>query len=456
MVAKLFERLPPLSKREENKILNQMLEKTYVFNARNKTFYCEACGHEIKSETIPEVCPHCERKIVSEYGRISASAYMYRDVRVSNYYRSYITENFRRNYFSTLTTCNGWQVIRTYFAKLHSRRKKPCELWVTEVHQWWVNDKGEYVLVSRPSCINPYTDRFNLWGDMEIRGTDLLVDGCRRYSGYDHRLFFGDLLSCRLIPKVKRNGMTRELISESGNYLSHIVACVKNHAYESILKSKQDKLVRWLMEDNCMSLTLPPYHCVRLCDRHGYVIDNPQMWIDHLNLLRQLGKDMHSPHYVCPTDLREQHNELLREKAVKDEREAEKQRRLQSYAENEAYVKSHARFLGIRFGNENLKFHVLQSASEVYEEGKAMHHCVYSCGYYKKADTLLLSCRDAEGKRIETIEINTRRYSIEQSRGVNNSETPQHKEILSLVNANMHLIRIAKEGGIQQNLKFAA
>lgn len=351
-----------------------MQDKTYVFNARNKTFYCEACGHEIKSGTIPEVCPHCKRKIVSEYGRKSASAYMYRDVRVSNYYRSYITENFRRMYFSTLTTCNGWQVIRTYFAKLYSRRKKPCELWVTEVHQWWVNDKGEYVLVSRPSCISPYTDRFNLWGDMEIRGTDLLVDGCRHYYNYyDHRLFFGDLLSCRLIPKVKRNGMTRELIIESGNYLSHIVACVKNHDFESILKSKQDKLVRWLMKENCMSLTLPPFHCVRLCDRHGYVIDNPQMWIDHLNLLRQLGKDMHSPHYVCPKDLLQQHDELLREKNAKEERQREKQRRLQSYAENEAYIRSHARYLNIQFGNENLKFHVLQSASEVYEEGKAMH-----------------------------------------------------------------------------------
>jgi hypothetical protein len=287
---------------------------------------------------------------------------------------------------------------------------------------------------------------------MDIRGTDL----CRYYNYYDHRLFFGDLLSCRLMPKVKRNGMTRELISESGNYLSHIVACVKNHAFESILKSKQDKLVRWLMKENCMSLTLPPFHCVRLCDRHGYTITDVGLWIDHIKLLKDLGRDTHSPHYVCPKDLRGQHDELIRGMMTKQERQREEQERLQSYAENEAYIRSHARFLGIRFGNDNLSFHVLQSASEVYEEGKAMHHCVYSCGYYKKENTLLLSCRDAEGKRIETIEINTRRYSIEQSRGVNNSQTQHHEEILALVNANMHLIRIANEGGVQQNLNFAA
>lgn len=75
------------------------------------------------------------------------------------------------------------------------------------------------------------------------------------------------------------------------------------------------------------------------------------------------------------------------------------------------------------------------------EEGEAMHHCVYACGYYKKKESLILSAKDKEGHRIETIELSLRTFTIVQSRGVCNSITPMHNEIIELVNKNINLIR---------------
>lgn len=80
---------------------------------------------------------------------------------------------------------------------------------------------------------------------------------------------------------------------------------------------------------------------------------------------------------------------------------------------------------------------------DIAEEGKAMHHCVYSAGYYKRDDCLILSARDSEGNRLETIEVSLKTFQVVQSRGKCNQMTPQHNEILALLNRNMDMIRKA-------------
>ena len=86
---------------------------------------------------------------------------------------------------------------------------------------------------------------------------------------------------------------------------------------------------------------------------------------------------------------------------------------------------------------------VIQSVAEMAEEGKAMHHCVYTMGYYKKDDSLILSAKDKAGNRIETIELSLKTFKVLQSRGIYNSNTESHSEILELVNRNIHLIKSA-------------
>ena len=64
--------------------------------------------------------------------------------------------------------------------------------------------------------------------------------------------------------------------------------------------------------------------------------------------------------------------------------------------------------------------------------GWAMHHCVFSNGYYKKEGILVLTARKA-GVRLETIELDTKAWRILQCRGRFNKESAHHKEILSLI-----------------------
>ena len=81
---------------------------------------------------------------------------------------------------------------------------------------------------------------------------------------------------------------------------------------------------------------------------------------------------------------------------------------------------------------------------EIY--GMAVHHCVYSNGYYDPArhkNSLILSAKDRDGNRIETVEVNLKSLRVVQCRGKHNKPTKKHKQIIDLVNNNMGLIKKA-------------
>lgn len=109
--------------------------------------------------------------------------------------------------------------------------------------------------------------------------------------------------------------------------------------------------------------------------------------------------------------------------------------------ENE-YRRQKGKFFGIAFTDGILNVRVLESVAEFAAEGTAMHHCVWSNGYYNKENSLILSATIA-GRRIETVELVT--FKVVQSRGVCNQNTEYHSRIIQLVENNA--------GQIQQCLK---
>ncbi|MBP9983288.1 MAG: PcfJ domain-containing protein [Prevotella sp.] len=68
------------------------------------------------------------------------------------------------------------------------------------------------------------------------------------------------------------------------------------------------------------------------------------------------------------------------------------------------------------------------------------HHCVFTNDYYLRPDSLVFSAT-IDGKRIETIEVSLETLKVVQSRGVCNSNTEYHDQIVKLVNKNKNLIR---------------
>ena len=185
-----------------------------------------------------------------------------------------------------------------------------------------------------------------------------------------------------------------------------------------------------------------PYpHAVKIANRNNYFVRDASMWVDYLDLLNHFGLDTHNAHYVCPKDLKGAHDRLLaRKRKEEDKRKAEARMREAARWEAE-YREKKGIYFGIVFGNEHITVSVVQSVADMAEEGAKMRHCVYENGYYKKDDSLILSARDNDGNRIETVEVSLKTYDVVQSRGVCNSATEWHNEIVNLVRSNMHLIR---------------
>ena len=119
-------------------------------------------------------------------------------------------------------------------------------------------------------------------------------------------------------------------------------------------------------------------------------------------MLRRLGKDIHNPKYVCPENLQESHDTAQRKLQIKQDKEAETRRRQQAIENEERFQELKSPFFGITFTDGVIQVKVLESVQEYLEEGKALHHCVFTNEYYLKKQSLILSAR-IDGKRIETI-----------------------------------------------------
>ena len=182
------------------------------------------------------------------------------------------------------------------------------------------------------------------------------------------------------------------------------------------------------------------WNSIRIAIRNNYTINDGTMWCDYIDLLSYFGKDVCSPKYVCPDNLKLQHDRLVNKKRERQERE-ELERKKQKAIENEQRFRDlKSKFFGIEFTDGTINIRVLDSVIEFAEEGAAMRHCVFSNEYYMKENSLILSAT-INGKRIETIEISLDTLKVIQSRGVCNTNTQYHDQIISLVNKNSHLIQ---------------
>ena len=75
-----------------------------------------------------------------------------------------------------------------------------------------------------------------------------------------------------------------------------------------------------------------------------------------------------------------------------------------------------------------------------------MHHCVFSNGYYdhkRHPDSLILSAKDRDGHRLETVELNVKTWKVIQSRALQNGTTKYHDQIVKLVEKNIGVFKKA-------------
>lgn len=174
--------------------------------------------------------------------------------------------------------------------------------------------------------------------------------------------------------------------------------------------------------------------------RNGYHIADISLWIDYIRLLERCGKDIHNAHYVCPLDLKAEHDRYQERVRIIQEREEREEQRKKAKENEERFRELKSKFFGLSFTDGLIVVSVLESVDDYYNEGNALHHCVGQCEYYLKPQSLVFSAR-IDNQRVETIELSLETFKVLQSRGLCNKATEYHDRIIRLVQKNARQIR---------------
>jgi hypothetical protein len=423
----LSRRLKPVTEKQVAWAYDHCFEHIAYRTAKD-TLTCGDCGHTWKSETTMVdtfcgcACPHCRKEL-----KVS-------DTRKRTFKQCY--------YFCIVTTCKGYQVVRIVMIKADSKKGRAAKYFYTEVAQRWITTEGKVITIAKLRGMGfTYSDLWIFGSDMEVRPHHAIYD---IISDCDH------YPRVRVLPIFKRNGFKGEFHNTVPFRL--LQSLLTDSKTETLLKAGQHTLLPHFVH---YPYRMGKYwNAVKICIRKGYAIEEVAMWCDYLDLLEHFHKDTQNPKYICPADLKAEHDRLMavrnrqierqrreRERERIIERQEAERRKLEQMRENERiYAEMKGKYLDLVFSDGVLRIQVLQNVQEFYEEGKAMRHCVFTNDYFKRENSLVLSARIGD-ERIETIEISLETFEIIQSYGVMNQCTRYHEQIIDLVNRNIRLVR---------------
>ena len=370
---------------------------------------CMDCGHSWVMNKPRETCtcPHCRAKLQVQTTRAR--------------------KHKEQHYFTILTTSGNYQVLRMCLLIVGMEKGCKASSYTIEIGQYWWNAQGRKTIVAVQRVLGRYIDTFSYCSPMAVRNDN---------EAYRHISYSQIYPKFKATEALRRNGFKNDFHDIAPTVL--IPALLSDSRAETLIKAGRTEHLKYFL-DNSRAFDAC-WQSYKVATRNGYDIEDISIWCDYVDMLRRLGKDIHSPKYVCPTDLHREHVRRQHELRRQREREEKEKRRKKAMEDERRFHELKSKFFGIRFTDGTIQVHVLESVQEHLEEGTAMHHCVFSNEYYLKENSLILSAT-IEGRRIETIEVNLDTLKVVQSRGVCNKNTEYHDQIVSLVNANRKLIR---------------
>ena len=370
---------------------------------------CMDCGHRwaMKKHRETCTCPHCRAKLQVQTTRAR--------------------KHKEQHYFTILTTSGDYQVLRMYLLIVGMEKGCKASSYTIEIGQYWWNAQGRKTIVAVQRVLGRYIDTFSYCSPMAVRNDN---------EAYRHISYSQIYPKFKATEALRRNGFKNDFHDIAPTVL--IPALLSDSRAETLIKAGRTEHLKYFLDNSRVFDAC--WQSYKVATRNGYDIEDISIWCDYVDMLRRLGKDIHSPKYVCPTDLHREHVRRQHELRRQREREEKEKRRKKAMEDERRFHELKSKFFGIRFTDGTIQVHVLESVQEHLEEGTAMHHCVFSNEYYLKENSLILSAT-IEGRRIETIEVNLETLKVVQSRGVCNKNTEYHDQIVSLVNANRKLIR---------------
>jgi len=371
---------------------------------------CLDCGGSIDLELIKRkrvVCPSCNTKLKVEITKKRTAS--------------------QHTFFAIAEIIEEFQVIRNFELKVFYKKGEKADYFLQEILQYWIQPDLKVTMVGKNHNMQGYCDSWG--GDWSIR-KETGWSYNQKYNVYP-RFYYPKSNFKKEYLKYGINHNLREL-----TFLEAVKLAPNNSYVETLIKAKQYSLA-----NKGDSYQLKKYwSSIKICLRNKYKIKNAGDWIDYLELLKYFNKDVRNAKYVCPKNLKKEHDRLTSKKRVIQTREKLELKRKNIAEAQIKYEQLKSKFFGLFFSDGEITVKVLENVKEFMEEGDALKHCLFTNEYYKKADSLVLSARIKE-KPIETIEISLSKMKVVQSRGIRNETTEYNKRILKLVNNNLKKIK---------------
>lgn len=413
-VVELHKALPPITQKQEEWAREKIFDK--IGYLRKKSIWCLECGSRFKSSASLMVsltgakCPVCGTSL---------------NITTSNK-RKYE----KAFYYTIFTRKKEFQVLRHFVVTKVCKVGYPKEITIQECVQNWISPDGRLENIARPTFMSMYYDLWDYRSPMEVRGHSVILGKYSIYSEYIYPYK-------QIIPELRRNGFQGGLHGVSPYKL--LPAILKNSKIETLLKAKQYSLLRLFVNAGMEIDSYWP--AIKICIRNNYIIKpvNASTWCDYIRMLERLNKDIRNKHYVCPTNLKVEHDRYVEKVRRLNDREKAEEKRAKAEKYEKEYHEFIKRFEDISIRYKNIIVEPLRTVNEFIKESEVMRHCLFSSDYHKKRKSLIMSAR-VDGKRTETVEFSLETAQVVQSRGVENNNTDYHNQIVDLVNSHSDMI----------------
>lgn len=165
----------------------------------------------------------------------------------------------------------------------------------------------------------------------------------------------------------------------------------------------------------------------QLLTKWKYKIPQKQtgLYLDYLHLLESFGRDLHSPKYLMPKDIKKAHDHYVKLK----------EQRKYSFSKEQAneYFSRNKFLITFKATSSGIVIKPLTTLKQVKDEALEQHNCLFSNEYWKKADNLLFTSY-VKGKKAETIQFSIKKNEVVQATAFKNECHKLHDEIVSLAN----------------------
>lgn len=345
----------------------------------------------------------------------------------------------------------GYQVLRVFELE-RDNSQSPTRYECNEEWQCWLSPDGKETIIGRDYCRTFYSLVWKFNTKMSVKRHNASANGYYAFNDMFATYGLAFYPHGGITRLLRRNGLTSELFRTHGIDAMKVMReliTMKDSFVEELVKTKQYSMLSyWLGTGGPNSDRRRWQHAIRICERNNYIVTDASLYLDYIELLQHFGKDTHNAKYVCPADLKHEHDKLQERKRKEDERALEEQQRAEAITMQEQFTKRRGVFFGLAMAAEGMHIEPLKRVEDFVDEGQAMHHCVAANRYYdmkRHPDSLIMSAKDDEGNRLETVEVNIKTGTIIQSRGVYNGVSSRHDDIVRLVTNYMpEIMRTAK------------